>query len=74
MNLKWQFSAIFCVWHALCNISGMADGWSGRPNSGRLKMTFNLNSLQHIAVSAIGAIFTATLFITAAVGPAGQII
>jgi hypothetical protein len=37
-------------------------------------MTFNLNSLQHIAVSAIGAIFAATLFISAAVGPAGQIL
>jgi hypothetical protein len=56
------------------NLAGMADGWSGRPVSGRQKMTFNLNSLQHIAVSAIGAIFAATLFITAAVGPAGQII
>ena len=52
----------------------MVDGWSGRPVSGRLEMTFNLNSLQHIAVSAIGAIFAATLFISAAVGPAGQII
>jgi hypothetical protein len=37
-------------------------------------MTFNFTSLQHIAVSAIGAIVTATLFISAAVGPAGQII
>jgi hypothetical protein len=37
-------------------------------------MTFNLNSLQHIAVSAIGAIFTATLFVSAAVGPAAQFI
>jgi hypothetical protein len=37
-------------------------------------MTFNLNSLQQIAVSAIGAIFTATLFVSAAVGPAAQII
>ena len=37
-------------------------------------MTFNLNSLQHIAVSAIGAVFAATLFISAAVGPAGQFI
>lgn len=37
-------------------------------------MTFNFASLQHVAVSAIGAIFAATLFITAAVGPAGQII
>lgn len=37
-------------------------------------MTFNLNSLQHIAISAVGAIFAATLFISAAVGPAGQLI
>ena len=37
-------------------------------------MTFNLNSLQHIAVSAIGAIFAATLFISAAVGPAAHLI
>lgn len=52
----------------------MADGWSGRPNSGRLQMTFNIASLQHIAVSAIGAIVTATLFISAAVGPAAQLV
>ena len=56
------------------NLLGMIDGWSGRSNSGRLSMTFNLSSLQHIAVSAIGAIFAATLFISAAVGPAGQLI
>ena len=37
-------------------------------------MTFNFTSLQHIAVSAIGALITATLFISAAVGPAGQIV
>jgi hypothetical protein len=37
-------------------------------------MTINFTSLQHVAVSAIGAIFAATLFITAAVGPVGQII
>ncbi|MEA3010304.1 MAG: hypothetical protein QOJ91_1996 [Sphingomonadales bacterium] len=36
-------------------------------------MTFNFASLQHIAISAVGAVFAATLFITAAVGPAGQI-
>jgi hypothetical protein len=41
--------------------------------SGRHKMTFNFASLQHIAISAVGAVFAATLFITAAVGPAGQI-
>ena len=37
-------------------------------------MTFNFASLQHIAISALGAIFAATLFVSAAVGPAGQII
>ncbi len=37
-------------------------------------MTFNLASLQHIAISAVGAIFAATLFISAAVGPASQFI
>jgi hypothetical protein len=36
-------------------------------------MTFNLN-LQQLLVSAIGAVFAASLFITAAVGPAGQLI
>jgi hypothetical protein len=37
-------------------------------------MTFNLASLQNVAISAIGAIFAATLFISAAVGPAAQIL
>ena len=37
-------------------------------------MTFNLISLQHIAISAVGAIFAATLFVTAAVGPAAQLV
>jgi hypothetical protein len=37
-------------------------------------MTFNLSNLQQIAVSAIGAMFAASLFISAAVGPAGQFI
>ena len=41
--------------------------------SGRLQMTFNLN-LQQFLVSAIGALFAATLFVSAAVGPAGQLI
>ena len=36
-------------------------------------MTFNLN-LQQFLVSAVGALFAATLFISAAVGPAGQLI
>jgi hypothetical protein len=51
--------------------------WStgGPPaGSGRQTMTFNLSNLQQIAVSAIGAIITATLFVSAAVGPAGQLV
>jgi hypothetical protein len=36
-------------------------------------MTFNL-SIQQFAVSAIGALFAATLFISAAVGPAAHLI
>ncbi len=37
-------------------------------------MTFNLASLQHIAISAVAAVFAATLFVSAAVGPAAQVI
>jgi hypothetical protein len=37
-------------------------------------MTFNFASVQHIAVSVVGAIFAASLFISAAVGPVGQFI
>lgn len=37
-------------------------------------MTFNLNNVQQLAVSAIGALFAASLFISAAVGPVGQFI
>jgi hypothetical protein len=36
-------------------------------------MTFNIN-FQQFAVSAIGALFAATLFISAAVGPAAHLI
>jgi hypothetical protein len=36
-------------------------------------MTFNIN-LQQIAISALGALVTASLFISAAVGPAAQIV
>ena len=36
-------------------------------------MTFNLN-IQQILVSAVGAVFAASLFISAAVGPAAQLI
>jgi hypothetical protein len=54
-------------------LHGRRNGPDGRLK-GEFEMTFNLNSLQHIAVSAIGAVFAATLFISAAVGPAGQFI
>ena len=37
-------------------------------------MTFELSELQRFAVSAFGALFAASLFISAAVGPAGQLI
>jgi hypothetical protein len=37
-------------------------------------MTFNLANVQQIAVSALGAILAASLFISAAVGPAGQLV
>lgn len=50
-----------------------AAGWTGG-HSGRQTMTFNIASLQHIALSAVGAVLAASLFISAAVGPAGQFI
>ena len=37
-------------------------------------MTFNLTNLQYIAVSLVGAIFAASLSISAAVGPVAQFI
>jgi hypothetical protein len=37
-------------------------------------MTFNFANLQHVAVSIVGALVAATLFVSAAVGPAGQLI
>ena len=37
-------------------------------------MTFNFANLQQIAISAVGALLAASLFISAAVGPAGQFI
>jgi hypothetical protein len=37
-------------------------------------MTFNLGTFQQFAISAIGALFTASLFISAAVGSVGQFI
>jgi hypothetical protein len=67
----------FKPFSSLGTVPAISLAWpTDRPaaGSGRHKMTFNLTSLQHIAVSAIGAIFAATLFISAAVGPAAQII
>ena len=37
-------------------------------------MTFTFANAQQIAISAIGALLAASVFITAAVGPAGQLI
>jgi hypothetical protein len=37
-------------------------------------MIFELSNLQRFAVSAIGALFAASFFISAAVAPAGQFI
>ena len=37
-------------------------------------MTFNLANVQQIAVSALVAILAASLFISAAVGPPGQLV
>ena len=37
-------------------------------------MTFNMTHLQQLVVSAVGAVLAASLFISAAVGPAGQFI
>jgi hypothetical protein len=37
-------------------------------------MTFNLTSLQQIAVSIVGALFAASISISAAVGPVAQFI
>ncbi len=37
-------------------------------------MTFNFANLQQLAISALGAVLAASLFVSAAVGPAGQFI
>jgi hypothetical protein len=70
---KRHFSAVSVVWHAPCKAVRIAAGSSGS-QPGRQTMTFNLSNLQQIAVSAVGALFAAALFISAAVGPAGQIV
>jgi hypothetical protein len=42
--------------------------------SRRSTMTLNLTNVQSVAVSLFGALIAATLFISAAIGPAGQLI
>lgn len=37
-------------------------------------MTFNLANMQQIAVSVVGALIAASVFVSAAVGPVGQFI
>ena len=37
-------------------------------------MTFNFASMQQVALSVLGAVLAATLFVSAAVGPASQFI
>jgi hypothetical protein len=37
-------------------------------------MTLNLGSLQNVAISLFGALVAASLFISAAVGPAAQLV
>jgi len=37
-------------------------------------MTFNFANAQQLAVSVLGALLAASLFVSAAVGPAGQLI
>lgn len=37
-------------------------------------MTFNFANAQQFAVSIVGALIAASLFVSAAVGPAGQLI
>jgi hypothetical protein len=37
-------------------------------------MTINITSLQNVAVSLVGALLAASLFVSAAVGPVGQLI
>jgi hypothetical protein len=37
-------------------------------------MTLTLSNVQNVAISLFGALIAATLFISAAVGPAGQLI
>jgi hypothetical protein len=70
---KWRISAVFRTWHGGCNSLDIPpDGPDGKIR--RLKMTFNFANVQQLAVSALGAVLAATLFISAAVAPAAQFI
>jgi len=44
------------------------------PDTGSKTMTFNFANAQQLAVSVLGALLAASLFVSAAVGPAGQLI
>ena len=37
-------------------------------------MTFNLSTAQQLVASIVGALFASTLFVSAAIGPAGLLI
>jgi hypothetical protein len=71
---KARFSAIFSVWHAPCKPVRHGRRNGPAAGSGNSDMTFNLSNLQHIAISLVGAIFAASLSISAAVGPVAQFI
>jgi hypothetical protein len=72
LRQEWQFSAVFSTWHGLCNLPGMVP--DDPAPSGRQTMTYANTSLSQLAVSLLGALVAATVFVTAAVGPAGQLI
>jgi hypothetical protein len=69
--------AVFRGWRGLAR--SLQYPWHGRPDgpaagSGRHEMTFNLANLQQFAVSVVGALIAASVFVSAAVGPVGQFI
>jgi hypothetical protein len=73
----WSENGGFPPLSPLGTLDAKQLAWSpGSPaaGSGRHKMTFNLGSFQQFAISAIAALFTASLFISAAVGPVGQFV
>jgi hypothetical protein len=70
---EWQFCAVPADWHDRCNAVGIAAEWFGGKHR-KPSMTFNFVNVQQIAISAVAALFAASLFISAAVGPAGQLV